>query len=122
TGKSLAIFDQIENQDILTASASGVTQFTISNNGNLTSTGDLALNGGDITTTNTTASLFNTNATTLNIGGDATTLSIGDTTGTTTVNNALTVTGLATFNGGATVSTGQTFQALGASTFTPDNA
>ncbi len=33
TGKALAIFDQIENQDIFTASASGTTRFTISNSG-----------------------------------------------------------------------------------------
>ena len=32
-GKALAIFDQIENQDILTASAGGTTRFTIQNNG-----------------------------------------------------------------------------------------
>jgi len=38
--------------------------------------GDLAVNGGDITTTQTTASLFNTTATTLNIGGAATTVNI----------------------------------------------
>ncbi|MBI4039517.1 hypothetical protein HY388_01695, partial [Candidatus Daviesbacteria bacterium] len=35
TGKALAIFDQIENQDILTASKSGVTKFVIDQNGQL---------------------------------------------------------------------------------------
>jgi hypothetical protein len=74
TGKALAIFNQIENQDILTASASGVTQFTIARNGNITSTGDLALNGGDLTSTSPTGTLFNANVTDLSIGGDATTL------------------------------------------------
>src|SRR5205085_4100916 len=64
--------------------------------------------------------LFNTNATTLSIGGAATTLSLGAGTGTTTVNNALTATGLITANGGATVPTGQTFTANGASTFSPN--
>ena len=59
-----------------------------------TLSGDLAVNGADITTTATgTAALFNTNATTLNIGGAATTISLGAGTGTTTVNNSLTVTG-----------------------------
>jgi hypothetical protein len=33
TGKALAIFDQIENQDIFTASKSGVTKFTVSGGG-----------------------------------------------------------------------------------------
>ncbi len=35
TGKALAIFDQIENQDIFTASASGATKFVIKNDGNV---------------------------------------------------------------------------------------
>jgi len=45
--------------------------------GNTVLPGDLAVNGGDITTTQTTASLFNTTATTLNVGGAATTTNIG---------------------------------------------
>ena len=53
----------------------------------ITSTGDLALNGGDITTTQTTATVFNTTATTINIGGAATTLRLGASAGTTTINN-----------------------------------
>jgi hypothetical protein len=57
---------------------------------NLTLSGDLAVNGLDVTTTGTgTASLFNTNATTLNLGGAATAVNIGASTGTTTVNNPL---------------------------------
>lgn len=54
--------------------------------------GDLAVNGGDITTSATgTATVFNANATTLNVGGAATTVSLGAATGTTTINNANTV-------------------------------
>ena len=68
----------------------------------VTLSGDAAVNGGDVTTTSTTASLFNANATTLNIGGAATTLSIGAATGTTTVNNNLTVTGDLTVEGTTT--------------------
>ena len=46
---------------------------------NATITGDLAVNGGDITTTSTTANLFRTNALTVNIGsaGDGTELNGG---------------------------------------------
>jgi len=57
--------------------------------------GDLAVNGdnggasADITTTKTTASVFNATATTVNIAGAATTVSIGANTGTTTINNSL---------------------------------
>lgn len=46
-----------------------------------------------LTTGSTTFSLVNTTATTVNFAGAATTLSIGAASGTTTVNNALTVTG-----------------------------
>lgn len=72
--------------------------------GNTTLTGDLAVNGGDITTTSTgTATLFNANATTLNIGGAATTVNIGAATGTLTLNNANTViSGNLTVNGTTT--------------------
>ncbi|MEK7182639.1 MAG: MerR family DNA-binding transcriptional regulator, partial [Patescibacteria group bacterium] len=76
--------------------------------GSLTIPGDLGVNGGDFTTTSTTFNLVNTNATTLNIGGVATTISLGASSGTTTVNNALTVSGAGTFS--------STFKASGAST------
>ena len=44
---------------------------TINASGDITATGDLAVNGGDITTTSTTGNIFNTSATTVNIGGAA---------------------------------------------------
>ena len=78
-----------------------VTKAYIDSSG-LTVTGDVAVNGGDITTTATTFNLLNATATTLNIGGAATTLSIGAATGTTTVNNALTVAGNLTVSGTTT--------------------
>jgi site-specific recombinase XerD len=40
TGKALVILNQTENQDIFTASASGVPQFTITSNGNITFSGN----------------------------------------------------------------------------------
>lgn len=43
----------------------------------LTITGDLAVNGGDITTSTTTASIFDATATTVNAFGAATTLNLG---------------------------------------------
>ena len=64
---------------------------TLGITGDVTLTGDLAVNGGDITTTASTATVFNTTATTVNAFGAATTLGIGATSGTTTVNNNLTV-------------------------------
>jgi hypothetical protein len=49
--------------------------------------GDLAVNGGDLTTTSTTFNLVNANATTVNFAGAATTINIGSSTGTLTINN-----------------------------------
>lgn len=68
----------------------------------LTLSGDAAVNGGDVTTTATTASLFNANATTINIGGAATALFIGANSGDTTVNNNLVVSGDLTVQGNTT--------------------
>jgi len=70
----------------------------------------LALNGASpaITTTSTTASIFNSTVTTLNIGGAATTISLGAATGTTTINNAnVVITGNLTVNGSTTTSSSQ---------------
>jgi len=79
----------------------------------LTVSGDLAVNGGDITSTATTFNLLNTTATTLNIGGAGTTVSIGAATGTTTINNANTVvTGDLAVNGGDITSSATTFNLL----------
>jgi len=82
-------------QDIHTGASPTFTNMTLS--------GDLAVNGADITTTATgTATIFNSNATTLNIGGAATAVNIGAATGTTTVGNNLAVTGNLTINGTTT--------------------
>jgi hypothetical protein len=75
--------------------------------GDVTIAGDLAVSGGDITTNQTTASVFNANATTLNVGQAATTVSIGATTGTATIRNATTaITGAATVGGTLAVNGG----------------
>ncbi len=73
--------------------------------GNITTSGDVAVNGGDITTTSVTATLFNANATTVAIASAGTTVAIGSAvgTGTTTVNNSLAVTKNVTVTGDLTV-------------------
>ena len=88
-------------------SIGAATGTTTINNANTVVTGDLAVNGGDITTSATTATVFNTTATTLNIGGAATTVAIGASSGTTTVNNNVTITGNLTVNGSTTTSSSQ---------------
>jgi hypothetical protein len=69
--------------------------------GNAALSGDLAVNGGDITTTSTgTATVFNANATTVNIAGGATTgTTVGNATGGVTLNGNATVTGDLAVNG-----------------------
>lgn len=81
-------------QDIRTSASPSFVGLTLS--------GDAAVNGGDVTTTATTFNLVNTNATTVNFAGAATTLSIGAGTGTTTINNGLTVAGDLIVNGTTT--------------------
>ena len=60
---------RINGNDIL--SSTGGTAITLADT-SVTVAGDLAVNGGDVTTTSTTGNLFNTNATTVNIGNGAT--------------------------------------------------
>jgi hypothetical protein len=68
--------------------------------GGITAGGTIAANGtSGITTTQTTFPLVNATATTVNFAGAATTINIGASTGTTTVNNALTATGTLTASG-----------------------
>ena len=76
-------------------SVSGQT-ITIGLPTNVTIAGDLAVNGGDITTTALTASLFNSTATQVNIGGSALQMRIGNAAGTITIPGNLTVQGTTT--------------------------
>jgi hypothetical protein len=72
--------------------------------------GAISTTNGSLTTSATTANLFNTGATTLNIGGAATTVGIGASTGNTTVNNNLVVTGNLTVQGTSTTINTATLQ------------
>ena len=70
----------------------------------VTLTGDINVNGGDITTTAGTFNIATTNATTINVGTTgATAVNIGGGASTTTVNNNLVVTGDLVVNGTNTV-------------------
>lgn len=57
--------------------------------GDITTLGDINVNGGEIKTTATSFNILPTTATTVSLGGAATTVSIGANTGTTTINNSL---------------------------------
>ena len=67
------------------------SELTTLNTANVVVANDLAINGGDLTSTATTFNLLNSTVTTLNVGGAATTVEIGAATGTTNVNNNLVV-------------------------------
>jgi hypothetical protein len=64
--------------------------------------GDVAVNGGDVTSSATTFNLLNSTVTTLNVGGAATAVEIGAATGTTSINNDLTVDGNTTLGNAST--------------------
>ena len=70
---------------------------------NMTLSGDIAVNGGDITTSATTFNLLNSTATTLNVGGAATAVNIGAATGTTAIKNSATVAGTLGVTGNTTL-------------------
>jgi hypothetical protein len=92
----------------------GAATGTTNINNNLTVDLDLAVNGGDLTTTAGTFNLLNANATTVNFAGAATTIEIGAGSGDTTINNNLTVDLDLAVNGGDLTTTATTFNLLNA--------
>ena len=86
-------------ENFVVENTSGTDNLTVDTSGNVVVAGDLAVNGGDLTTTQTTFNLLDTTATTVNAFGAATTIDIGAATGTTTINNDLTVDGSTTIKG-----------------------
>jgi hypothetical protein len=114
TGTSYATIDNsgFANLKVGNLTVAGITTIDDIGAGNLTLTGDLAVNGGDLTTTATTFNLLNTDATTISAFGAATTLGIGASTGTLTLNNATVTTPgqiVSTRAGSATTGDGQIY-------------
>ena len=83
TGNTSLANLSISNLTASNITASGyISASSIDVANNVTVNGDLAVNGGDITTTAATANIFNANATIVNIGGGATnTVLLGNATG-----------------------------------------
>ncbi len=112
----------IDNSGNIQAKGTLTIDSTSQLTGTVTAGGGLVVNGtgltGDITTAKATGTLFNTSTATVNIGGAATTISIGATTGTTTINNALTISGTLTANGAANIGNGSSTIALSGTTLT----
>lgn len=84
----------------------------VANLNSLTLAGNLAMNGGDLTTNQTTFNLLNSTATTINFAGAATSLNIGAASGTTTINNNLNVNGDLQIGGGDLTATTASFNLL----------
>ncbi len=64
-------------------SVGSASDFTVDNSGNVTASGDAAVNGGNLTTTASTGNLFSTNATTVNLGDAADTVNLAGGSGST---------------------------------------
>jgi len=93
----------LQTQTLIVSGTAGEIETSVSNQtvtiglpNNVTIAGDLAVNGGDLTTTALTASLFNSTATQVNIGGSALQMRIGNGAGTITIPGNLTVQGTTT--------------------------
>lgn len=85
-------------------------EFQVAVGGDTTVAGDLAVNGGDLTTTSATATLFNTGATTsLAIGGASPAITMGTSGGTVTVAGDLAVNGTASADITTTTATASVF-------------
>ena len=89
-GNSNIAIDANANVRISVTGTANVGTFTTTG---LVLPGDLAVNGGDITTTATTFNLLTANATTVNIANAATTVNIGNTSGTTSISGDLQING-----------------------------
>jgi predicted acyltransferase (DUF342 family) len=86
----------------LTVGGGIIGNSTLTVDSNAVFNADVQIRGGDLTTDQTTFNLLNTTATTVNAFGSATVINVGALTGTTTVNNNLTVTGDLLVNGTTT--------------------
>ncbi len=87
--------DGTTNQVVKTA-GTGTSFLLNATNGNLTIQGDVALNGGDLTSTATTFNMLTGTSTTVNAFTAATTFTLGSNTGTVSINNTTATFGNAT--------------------------
>ena len=101
TALTAKVFDTTATAVYLGTGAAGDVRIGKTDNAGTTRLyGTVNINGGTLTTSNVSSSIFNTGATTLDIGGVATTLTIGATTGTSQIRNDTTIGGDLTITGG----------------------
>jgi site-specific recombinase XerD len=84
---------------LISASTNEIAKFTVDNGGTGIFSGNLGINGDNLTSTATNFNLLNSNVTNLNIGGAATTLNLGVLGGNTTIKSNLVLSSLSA-NGG----------------------
>jgi hypothetical protein len=83
-----AVYNDLTGKVDFTIEDTGTTLFN-----NITLAGDIAINGGDMTSSASTMNIFNNNVLTMNLGQSASAISMGSASGTTTIRNDLAVNG-----------------------------
>lgn len=89
SGQSAFTIDQNSTGPIISASTGGIAKFILENDGSGTFYGNLAVNGGRLTTNKSSFQLLNENVTNLNIAGEAESVAIGSSRGSTNIKNTL---------------------------------
>lgn len=110
---SALLINQNSTGDLISASGSGTAKFTVNYVGAGMFAGDLAVNGNNLTSKSPTFNLLNANVSTLNIANQATEVSIASGSGTTTINNDLTVKGALTAKTGIVIPENQSIKFSG---------
>lgn len=89
SGQSAFTIDQNSTGPIISASTSGIAKFILENDGSGTFYGNLAVDGGRLTTSKSSFQLLNENVASLNIAGEAESITIGSSRGSTNINNTI---------------------------------
>lgn len=89
SGQSALTINQNSTGPIISASAGGSARFSLENDGTGIFSGNLYVNGNNLSSANTSFRLLNDNILNLSLAGNATTISIGSTSGSTRINNTL---------------------------------
>ncbi len=100
SAQSALIINQNSTGDLISATTVGSAKFSVNNQGSGSFAGDLSVLGNNLSTVSGTFNIANQNTLYLNIGGAATSISLGSSSGTTTINHALTVSGPIKAKGG----------------------
>ncbi len=107
SGQSAFTIEQNSTGPIISASTGGIAKFILENDGTGTFYGNLAVDGGRLTTNKSSFQLLNENVASLNIAGEAESVTIGGSRGSTNINNTLIA------KGGLTISQNRSLIVMG---------